>query len=99
MLSPILLLDVRKFHHDLVCRFSLQVLHQFADRNLRRNRYQQMDVILRHMTFHDLYIIVSADLSNQIADTQYSLSLLVLESDVERAVQALHARFVGKKPE
>jgi aspartate kinase len=34
----------------------------------------------------------------QIADSQYSLSLLVLESEVERAVRALHARFVGPKP-
>jgi aspartate kinase len=34
----------------------------------------------------------------QLADSQYSLSLLVLESDVERAVRALHARFVGRRP-
>jgi aspartate kinase len=34
----------------------------------------------------------------QIADSQYSLSLLVLESEVERAVKALHARFVGPPP-
>lgn len=31
----------------------------------------------------------------QVADTRYSLSLLVLESDVERAVRALHDHFVG----
>lgn len=35
---------------------------------------------------------------HQITDSQYSLSLLVLESDVERAVRALHARFVGMRP-
>lgn len=35
----------------------------------------------------------------QIADTEYSLSLLVLESEAERAVQALHAHFVGQRPE
>ncbi|HEY3415159.1 MAG TPA: aspartate kinase [Armatimonadota bacterium] len=34
----------------------------------------------------------------QIADSQYSLSLLVLESEVERAVRALHTRFVGQRP-
>lgn len=31
---------------------------------------------------------------HQVADTQYSLSLLVLESDVERAVRSLHDHFV-----
>ncbi|HEY3266449.1 MAG TPA: aspartate kinase [Armatimonadota bacterium] len=34
----------------------------------------------------------------QIADSQYSLSLLVLESDVQGAVRALHAHFVGERP-
>jgi aspartate kinase len=34
----------------------------------------------------------------QITDSQYSLSLLVLESDVERAVRAQHARIVGHHP-
>jgi hypothetical protein len=53
VLTPVVLLAVRKFQHDLMRRFPLQPLHQPADRHLRRYRNQQM-----HMVFDTCPFII-----------------------------------------
>jgi hypothetical protein len=77
MLPPVVLLDVREFQHDLVGRLSLQPLHQTANRDLRGDRYQQMHMILRHVPLHDLHIMRTADLPDQVSHSVGSVSNLL----------------------
>src|SRR6202051_4401388 len=51
--SAKLLLQVRKLSEKVGRRTALQPLHQPPDRHLRRQRDQQMHVVLRYMPFHD----------------------------------------------
>ena len=57
---PKLLLDVRKFRHQMVGRFSFQPLQQPTDRHLRRNRHEHVYVVFGHMPLHDGYIMLGA---------------------------------------
>src|SRR5437016_1672248 len=62
---PKLLLDVRKFRHQMVGRLSFQPLQQPTDRHLRRDRNKQVHMLLRHMSLHDLHLMLAADIPDQ----------------------------------
>jgi len=66
MASPELFLQVRKLGQQVVRRLALQPLHQPAYRHLGRYRHEQMDVVLRHMSFHDRNFVRRADVPNEI---------------------------------
>ncbi len=61
-----LLFDVLKLRHQVVRRLPLQPLQQPTDRDLRRDRYQQMHMVFRHMPLHDLYFMLGADVADQV---------------------------------
>src|SRR5580658_4884925 len=63
---PKLLLQVRKLSQKVVRRTALQPLRQPTDRHLRRQRDQQMYVVLRYMPFHDRDLMLPADVPDQI---------------------------------
>ena len=90
VLSPVVLLDMWEFQHNLVRRFTFQPLHQPADRYLRWYRYQQMHVVFRHMSLHDLHIVRPADFSNQIADSGGRLSRQKLASGTSSSTPDAH---------
>lgn len=72
--SPELFLDVRKLRHQFVRRLPFEPLQQPTDRYLRRDRHEQMDVVLPHVPFHDLHLMLPADVSNQIPRSRRHLS-------------------------
>src|SRR5436305_10958202 len=59
--SPRLLLQVRKFRQQIMDCFALQPLQRSADPYLRRNRKEQMNMILRHVPLHDLDFVLPAN--------------------------------------
>ena len=66
MPAPKLFLQVWKLSQQVMRRPAFQPLHQAADSYLRRQRDQQMHVILRYMPCHDRDIMLSADIPDQI---------------------------------
>src|SRR5881227_40176 len=58
--SPKLLLQVRKLRQQMMGCFALQPLQQSADGYLRRNRKEQMHMILRHVPLHYLHFVLPA---------------------------------------
>src|SRR3954452_14771543 len=53
-----LLLQVRKFRQQMMGCFTHQSLQQSADRYLRRNRKEQMHMILRYTPLHYLHFVL-----------------------------------------
>src|SRR3954468_11446339 len=72
--SPKLLLQVRKFRQQMMGCFALQPLQQSADRYLRRNRKEQMHMILRHMPLDYLYFVLPANVTDQVAHSHRYIS-------------------------
>src|SRR3954470_4775457 len=72
--SPKLLLQVRKVRQQMMGCFALQPLQQSADRYLRRNRKEQMHMILRHMPLHYLYFVLPANVTDQVAHSHRYIS-------------------------
>ena len=58
--------DVRELLQHLVRRLPLQPLHQPADRHLRRDRHQQVHVVLAHVPLEDQHVRRPADLADQV---------------------------------
>src|SRR4051794_25333831 len=54
--------------------FALQPLQQSAARYLRRNRKEQMHMILRHMPLHYLYFVLPANVTDQVAHSHRYIS-------------------------
>src|SRR5215472_2256103 len=67
MSPPELLLQMLKFGQQMMRRLPFQPLQQPADCHLRRNRHEQMHVVLRHVSLHDLHLVLSTDVPNQIS--------------------------------
>src|SRR5580693_10764156 len=65
--SPELFLQMRILRKQMVCRHPFQPLQQAADRHLRWDRYEQMYMVLGHMPFHDLHLVLPADIPDQIS--------------------------------
>ena len=63
--SPKLLPNMLKLSHHHVRTLPLQPLHQPADRYLRCYRHEQMHMILRYVSAHDLHVFVPTNLPNQ----------------------------------
>src|SRR5665213_3148245 len=57
---------MRKLRQKMVRCSALQPLHQTTDCYLRRQRDRQMHVILRHVALHDRYLMLTADIPDQI---------------------------------
>src|SRR5206468_10078386 len=72
--SPKLLLQVRKFRQQMMGCFALQPLQQSADRHLRRNRKEQMHMILRHVPLHYLHFMLPANVTDQVAHSHGHIS-------------------------
>lgn len=64
--SPKFLPQMRKFVQQLVGRLPLQALQKSADRNLRRYRHEQVNMVLRHMPLENRNIMMTTDLPDQI---------------------------------
>jgi len=73
--SPELFLQVRKLGQQMVRRAPFQPLHQSADRPPARQRDQQVHVFFRHMPFHDRYLMLAANVPDQIANPRRHLAL------------------------
>ncbi len=67
MPTPKLLLQMRKFSHQLVRTLPLQPLDQPTDCHLRRYRHEQMQMVLRHMSLQDRYFVLPADLTDYVS--------------------------------
>ena len=67
VLPPIPLAQVWKFLLQPPARPTLQILHQFRWRQLRRCRHQQMNMIRRHCSPHNRYFSRCAYLPDRIA--------------------------------
>jgi len=66
MTSPTRFLNRRKFRDQFPRRAAFHSPRQVARRNVRRNRYVQMRVILTHMTFQDIRFHFRKNLPNSI---------------------------------
>ena len=83
----------------LVCRLPLQPLHQPADCDLRRDRYQKVHVIFAHVPLQDEDVQSPANLADQIPDSmtnhphQHRFAILrhpdQVQVDLEYAVRAM----------
>src|SRR3954471_8213898 len=67
--APELLPQRRELLQHLVRRLPLQALHQTADRHLRRDRDQQVHVILTDVALQDVHVMTPADLADQLPGT------------------------------
>jgi hypothetical protein len=67
MPSPELFLQMLILRHQVVCRLPFQPLQQAADCHLRRDRYEEMYIVLGHMPFHDLDLVPPANTPDQIS--------------------------------
>jgi len=65
--SPELFLQMRILRQQVVCCLPFQPLQQAADRNLRWDRYEEMYMVLGHMPFHDLDLVLTAYIPDQIS--------------------------------
>ena len=64
--TPELFLQVRKLGQQVMRSPAFQPLHQAADRCLRRDRNQQMNVVLRDVPFQYRDIVLPTDVPDQI---------------------------------
>ncbi len=86
-------------HHKFSGRFPFEQFYQLTDRDMGWHRYEDMDVILRYMPFHDLYIVALANLPDEISEpnryvsTQYWLAVFRDPHDVIFDVVNGMARF------
>jgi hypothetical protein len=64
--SPKLLLPVRKLRQQVMRCPTFQPLQQSTDRHLRRQRDQQVYMVLRNVAFEDRYLMLTADIPDQI---------------------------------
>lgn len=70
MSPPKLLVQMRKFPHQLVRRLPLQPLYQSAYRYLGRYRHKQMQMIFGHMPLQDRHFVLPTYLPNQISHSR-----------------------------
>ena len=66
MPAPELFLQVRILRQQLMRGVSFQPLHQPADRHLRWDRYQKVNMVLCHVPLHYLYVVLTANVTDQI---------------------------------
>jgi len=66
MPTPILPAQMLKLTQQLIRRLPLQPLYQSADRYLWRYRYEKMNVVARNMPLHDLNVVTTTYLADQI---------------------------------
>lgn len=87
---PELLAQVRELVHQLVRGLPFQHLEQPADRHLRRDRDEQVHVILRDVPLVDGHLLVPADLADQFPEPGADLArhdrLAVLGNPVQMQV-------------
>lgn len=55
-----------EFPEQMVRTLPLQPLHKPTDRDLRRDRNHQVDVILAHVASHDLHVLLAANLADHV---------------------------------
>ena len=67
--SPKLPVQLAKLLQHLPAASSFDPLHQLAHRYLGRYRYQQMDMVWRNVSFHDVHIRGRAGLSHQLSQS------------------------------
>jgi len=75
MPAPELLLQMRELRQQVMRGSAFQPLHQPADRRLRRNRHEQMHMVLRDVPFQDRDIMLPADITDQIPHPPSHLAL------------------------
>src|SRR3954453_23130190 len=69
--SQKLLLPVQKFRQQMMACFARQ---QSADRYLRRNRKEQMHMIIRYVPLHYLRFVLPANVTDQVAHSHRYIS-------------------------
>ena len=68
-------------YHEFPRRFPLEQFYQLTDGDMGKHRYEDMDMILRHMAFHDLQIVALAYFPDETSQpkryvsTQYWLTI------------------------
>jgi len=86
-------------HHQFPRRLPLEQFHQLTDGDMGRYRYEDMDMIFRHMPLDDLHIVTLAYLPDEISQpnrnvsTQYWLAVFRDPHDVILDVVNGMARF------
>ena len=78
MSAPILFAKMMKFIKYFIRAFALNPLHQSIYRNLRRDRYEKMNMILGYMTLDYVYILTDTYFSDNISYPMRNLSLQYL---------------------
>ena len=110
--TPILFLNMLEFHHQFSRSLTLDILHHFARRKIRRIRQQHMDVIPRHGSLQYFDVMRPADLTHQFTHTkahcarQHRLAILRYPDEVVLNVVTavgtrsivFHALNIMKKP-
>ena len=67
MAAPVLLAQMGKLRQQMVRRLPFQPLHQPTDGHLRRDRDEEMDMILRNLAFHDVDFLAATDFPQQFS--------------------------------
>ena len=67
--SPKLPVQLAKLLQHLPAASPLDPLHQLAHRYLRRHRYQQMHMVWRNVSFHDVHFLARAGLFYQLSQS------------------------------
>lgn len=57
-------LQARRVRQQMAGGLPIQPLRQAADRHLRRNRYEQVHVIIGYVALHDPYFVLPADFAD-----------------------------------
>ncbi len=68
--APKLLPQMWKFVHHFVGRLPFQLLDEAADRHTWRHAQEQMDMIFRHVPFHDCDLRSAADFADQLTESE-----------------------------
>jgi len=102
---PEFLSQMCKLVQQLERTLPFQHLEQTADGHLRRNAYEQMDMVFRDVPLHDRDFVVAANFANQFSDAQPDFTcqhrLAVLRDpdnvqvNLERSVRAAPVIFHG----
>lgn len=69
VLAPIAFMELGKFLLDLAGRFTLNILHEFADGDIWWDRNIDMDVIFGHRAPENFGLIILTNLTNEVPDT------------------------------
>ena len=72
--APELLSQMWELTHQLVGTLPFQHLEQSADRQTRWHAHEQMNVVSRHMPFHDRHFMRAADFADQFTDSCANLT-------------------------